>query len=173
MTVKRSKISVSCACAAALITFLIGTAAQAGEAVESEDGKYYDAEGEPTYHIADDGAVDWYTYSGFRRYHSECHVCHGPDGLGSSFGPALVDSLKTMSYSDFLNVVVNGRQVVDAADQYVMPSFGLNKNVMCFIDDLYVYLKARSDGALGRGRPPKHDPKPKTAKEEEDACMGS
>ena len=34
-----------------------------------------------------DGVVDWYTYSGFRRYHSECHVCHGPDGMGSLLRP--------------------------------------------------------------------------------------
>ena len=52
---------------------------------------------EKPYKITEDGTVDWYTYSGFRRYHADCHVCHGPDGLGSSFGPALVDSLKTLS----------------------------------------------------------------------------
>ena len=52
-------------------------------------------EEEKPYKISEDGTVDWYTFSGFRRYHSDCHVCHGPDGLGSSFGPALVDYLKT------------------------------------------------------------------------------
>ncbi len=51
---------------------------------------------EPPYQIRD-GKVDWYTYSGFRRYHAECHVCHGPDGLGSSFAPALLESLKVLS----------------------------------------------------------------------------
>jgi len=45
---------------------------------KSEDGKYLDKEGSPTFKIASDGTVDWYTYSGYRRYHSECHVCHGP-----------------------------------------------------------------------------------------------
>jgi len=155
------------------VALVLGPWAIAGEAVESVDGKYYDAEGEPTYNVADDGTVDWYTYSGFRRYHSECHVCHGPDGLGSSFGPGLTDSLKTLTYGDFLDVVVNGRQVVDTADQNVMPAFGLNNNVMCFIDDLYVYLKARSDGALGRGRPAKKEPKSDAAREEENACMAN
>ena len=52
-------------------------------AVKSEDGKYLDKEGNPTFKITD-GTVDWYTYSGYRRYHSECHVCHGPDGMGST-----------------------------------------------------------------------------------------
>ncbi len=47
-------------------------------AVKSEDGKYLDKDGNPTYKVIADGTVDWYTYSGYRRYHSECHVCHGP-----------------------------------------------------------------------------------------------
>ena len=71
-------------------------------AVKNEDGKYYDIQGNPTYSIKPDGTVDWYTYSGFVRYSSECLRCHGPDGLGSSYAPALTDSLKTSSYSDFL-----------------------------------------------------------------------
>ena len=33
-------------------------------AVKSEDGKYFDKEGNPTYKVAADGTVDWYTYSG-------------------------------------------------------------------------------------------------------------
>ena len=61
-------------------------------AVKNEDGKYYDKEGNPTYKVQTDGTVDWFTYSGFRRYHSDCHVCHGPDGEGSSYGPALSNS---------------------------------------------------------------------------------
>ena len=118
-----------------------------------------------------DGVVDWYTFSGFRRYHAECHVCHGPDGLGGSFAPALVESLKTLTYDDFLEVVVNGRERIGTSEQSKMPAFGNNLNVMCFVDDLYAYLKARADGAIGRGRPNK-DPKPQEAKERDDACMG-
>jgi mono/diheme cytochrome c family protein len=38
-----------------------------------------------------DGKVDAQTYNGFRRYHAGCNHCHGQDGLGSSFGPSLVD----------------------------------------------------------------------------------
>lgn len=122
-------------------------------------------------YVIKDGVVDWYTFSGFRRYHAECHVCHGPDGLGSSFAPALVESLKALTYDDFLEVVVNGRERIGTSEQSKMPAFGANLNVMCFIDDLYAYLKARSDGALGRGRP-KKQPKPQEAKERDDACMG-
>lgn len=128
---------------------------------------------ERPYQIDADGTVSWPVYSGFRRYHAECHVCHGPDGLGSSFGPALVNSLKTLTYDQFAEIVVNGRKNVTTAQENVMPSFGLNPNVMCFLDDIYSYLKARSDDAIGRGRPEKHAPKPPAAKEHEDACLGS
>jgi methanol metabolism-related c-type cytochrome len=127
---------------------------------------------EKPYSFSEDGLIDWYTYSGFRRYHSECHVCHGPDGLGSSFAPALLDSMKTMSYEDFLEVVVNGRENVSVASQNKMPAFGDNYNVMCFIDDLFAYLKARADGAIGRGRPAKKQAKPEEAKERDAACFG-
>src|SRR5215475_9577045 len=82
------------------------------------------------YAVKDDGTVDWYTYNGYRRYHSECHVCHGPDGLGSSFGPALATSLKTMTYDKFIDTITNGRKDVNTANTKVMPSFGLNPNVM-------------------------------------------
>jgi len=143
----------------------------AAGATKDEAGKYFDSDDNPTYNVAADGAVDWYTYSGFRRYHSECHVCHGPDALGSSFAPALADSMKSMSYSDFLEVVVNGRENVGTSTQNKMPAFGLNKNVMCYIDDLYVYLRARADDAVGRGRPAKREAKTEAARQEEDACL--
>src|SRR5688572_12604573 len=109
------------------------------------------ADEEKPYKIEADGTVDWSTFSGFRRFNSECFVCHGPDGVGSSFAPSLVDSLKTMPYEQFLEIVTNGKQEVNTAVQKKMPAFGTNPNVMCYLDDIYAYLKARSDGVVGRG----------------------
>ncbi|HTO83775.1 MAG TPA: c-type cytochrome, methanol metabolism-related [Methylomirabilota bacterium] len=125
------------------------------------------------YSVAPDGTVSWPVYSGYRRYHSDCHVCHGPDGMGSSFAPALVDSLKHLSYDQFIDTVTNGKKDVSTSSDKVMPSFGVNPNVMCFIDDIYAYLKARSDGAIGRGRPEKHEDKSAEAKAREDNCLGT
>jgi hypothetical protein len=34
-----------------------------------------------------------------------------------------------------------------------MPPFGDNETVMAHVDDIWRYLTARADGALGRGRP--------------------
>ena len=141
-------------------------------AVKTVDGRSFDRNGNPTYKIAQDGTVDWYVYSGFRRYHSECHVCHGPDAEGSTFAPALKNSLKTMSYADFLGVVASGRKNVSTSQGSVMPALGDNPNVACYMDDLYVYLRARAYDAVGRGRPAKHEDKPPAAQQAEESCMG-
>ena len=50
------------------------------------------ASGGKLYRIVD-GKVDANTYNGFRRFHAGCNHCHGQDGLGSTFGPALVERL--------------------------------------------------------------------------------
>ncbi|MBS7585961.1 c-type cytochrome, methanol metabolism-related [Ancylobacter defluvii] len=143
------------------------------EATKDDMGKYTMSDGTPTYRIAPDGTMDWFAYSGYRRYHAECHVCHGPDGMGSSYAPALANSLKTLSYEQFTEVVVNGKKTVGVgtADQ-VMPAFGENLNVMCYLDDLYVYLKARADGALDRTRPSKREDKTKAYGDNENQCFG-
>ncbi len=140
-----------------------------------EDGKWTIEEtGEPTYRVTKDGTLDFLTYRGFQRYHAECHVCHGPEGMGSSYAPALIDSLKTMSYGDFVGVVASGRIVHQpGGGESVMPALGDNKNVMCYLDGMYNYLKGRSDGVIARGRPPGKDPKPAEIGEAENACIGS
>ena len=139
--------------------------------VKNDDGKYIDAKGTPTYKAGPDGSVDWYTYSGFRRYHSECHVCHGPDGEGSSYAPALSNSLRTLNYEEFYGIVVGGRQNTGAGKENVMPAFADNKNVMCYLDDIFVYLRARANDAVPRGRPPKHEEKPAGFDKAEQNCM--
>ncbi len=138
-----------------------------------EDGRYFTEDGVPTFNVAEDGTVDWPTFSGFRRYHAECHVCHGPDGEGSTYAPALKQSAIDMDYYDFIDVVTNGRKVVGASDNSVMPAFGTNPNVMCYLDDIYTYLKAHGSGAIERGRPAKKEAKSDVFVENEDACMGS
>jgi methanol metabolism-related c-type cytochrome len=162
--------------AALALTALAGAALADGSgdpaAVKNEDGKYLDKEGNPTFKVGADGTVDWYTYSGYRRYHSECHVCHGPDGEGSTYAPGLKNSLTTMSYGDFVGVVASGRKNIDAGKESVMPALGDNPNVACYMDDLFVYLRARANDAVGRARPAKYERKPEAAKQNEDSCIG-
>jgi methanol metabolism-related c-type cytochrome len=141
-------------------------------AIKNEDGKYYDKDGTPTYKVGGDGTVDWFTYSGFRRYHSECHVCHGPDAEGSTYAPALKESLKRTTYGDFLGVVASGRKNVNSASENVMPALGNNPNVACYMDDIFIYVRARANDAIPRGRPPKHEDKPAAATQAEASCFG-
>jgi methanol metabolism-related c-type cytochrome len=137
-----------------------------------QDGQYTDKNGDPTYHVTDGGKkVDWYTMSGYLRYNANCIVCHGPDGMGSTYAPSLVDALKGMDYAHFAGIIVGGKKDVNASQELVMPAFGDNRNVMCYMPDIYTYLRARSDGAVGRNRPSEHEPKPAAFEKAEDACM--
>jgi mono/diheme cytochrome c family protein len=94
-----------------------------------------------------DGMVDARTYNGFRRYHAGCNRCHGPDGVGSSFGPSLIDRLPDVEA--FRRIVRDGK----SSGNSVMKGFARDPNVALYVDDIYAYLQARADGAIGRGRP--------------------
>ena len=104
-----------------------------------------------------DGRVDKKTFNGWRRYTQSCLRCHGPDGACSSYGRDLLESVKHTSQDEFNEVVVNGRTNVNAANTSVMPPFGEVEDVVTYLDDIWAYLKARADGAVGRGRPERID----------------
>jgi mono/diheme cytochrome c family protein len=134
------KIPVALVIAGALGTSLWACLAAAPAATQEApaSGKFY--------RIVD-GKVDQRTYEGFRRYHGGCNHCHGPAGAGSTFAPALAEKLPGID--DFRRVVNEGRINGDS----VMRAFGDDPNVAPYIDDIYAYLQARADGALGPGRP--------------------
>ena len=98
-----------------------------------------------------DGKVDKRTYNGFRRYNAGCNHCRGPDGVGSSFGPSLIEA--PMMIEDFRATVLAGR----ANGNFVMKGFADDPNVAPFVDEIYAYLRGRTDGVIGRGRPLKAD----------------
>jgi mono/diheme cytochrome c family protein len=93
------------------------------------------------------GKVDARTYNGSRRYHAGCNHCHGPDGMGSTFAQALVDRLHDVEA--FRRIVRDGR----SSGGSVMKGFADDPNIAPYVDDIYAYLQARIDGALGRGPP--------------------
>jgi hypothetical protein len=43
---------------------------------------------------------------------------------------------------------------------------------MCYADDIYVYLRARANDAVPRGRPQKRVDKPPAATKSEESCLG-
>ena len=136
------------------VRVLLGTVMLMALASAAASPAKADQESEKPYTITD-GKVDKKTFNGWRRYTESCLRCHGPDGAGSSYAPPLVDSVKHMSQDEFNEIVVNGRTNVNAASENVMPPFGEVEDVVSYLDDIWAYLKARADGALGRGRPPR------------------
>jgi mono/diheme cytochrome c family protein len=124
---------------------ILGTAAASLDAAAQEDGL------PGRFYRIVDGKVDVRTYDGFRRYHAVCVHCHGPDGMGSTFAPSLVIELPDIQV--FRRIVRDGR----SSGASVMKGFAGDPNVAPYVDDIYAYLQARADGALGRGRPIKLD----------------
>ncbi len=148
------------------------TATEGNQPTEGDLGKYVDPAGNPTYLVDADGKVDWYAWRGYKKYMANCMQCHGPDGLGSSFAPNLTDQLQNLSYYDFAGIVVSGpKNVWSTSGNSVMPAWGEDPNVMCSMDAIYIYLRARADGVVGRGEP-KRIANNKAAQDEEYSCLG-
>ena len=98
------------------------------------------------YTVVDGFKVDAATMKGFRTWRAAaCDRCHGANQEGL-VGPSLVNSLKTLTKAEFIVTVTNGR--LDKG----MQSFGSSPVVMNNIDQLYAYLKGRSDGAITRAK---------------------
>jgi cytochrome c5 len=133
------------------VTVAAGTESQgqdstsAGSSIYSiECGQVNDA-GEPFCYVDGD------TYIGWRTFHGFCHVCHAQDAVGSTFAPNLLDRLRVMGFDEFVDRTANGF----TGQVGVMPPWKDNPNVSKRYKELFAYLKARSDGALPRGRPKK------------------
>jgi len=98
------------------------------------------------YTVVDGYKVDANTMNGFRAWRAgACDRCHGANQEGM-VGPSLVESLKTLSKEDFVKTVRDGRL------EKGMVSFSSSAMVMDNIDNLYAYLKGRSDGAITRAK---------------------
>jgi mono/diheme cytochrome c family protein len=97
------------------------------------------------YQVSDGTKVDAHTMNGWRTWRAmACERCHGAAQEGL-VGPSLVNSLKTLTKDQFKETVLNGRI------EKGMPNFGGSKMVVENIDNLYAYLKGRSDGAIQPG----------------------
>lgn len=148
------------------------TATEGNAPSEGDQGKFVDPAGNPTYSLAKDGTADWYTWRGYKKYGANCLQCHGPDGLGSSFAPNLTESLQNLSYYDFVGIVVSGQQNQwNSSGNSIMPAWGEDPNVMCSLDAIYIYLRARTDGVVGRGEP-KRPAKNEAGQKAEYDCLG-
>lgn len=100
----------------------------------------------PPYKVAEGNKVDAQTLSGWKTWRAmACERCHGAAQEGM-VGPSLVNSLRVLSKDEFKAAVLKGRI------EKGMPNFDTSKMVTDNIDNLYAYLKGRSDGAIEPGR---------------------
>jgi mono/diheme cytochrome c family protein len=98
------------------------------------------------YKVAEGNKVDAQTLSGWKTWRAmACERCHGAAQEGM-VGPSLVNSLRVLSKDEFKAIVLKGRI------EKGMPNFDSSKMVSENIDNLYAYLKGRSDGAIEPGR---------------------
>lgn len=98
------------------------------------------------YTVVDKNKVDPDTLMGWKTWRAQaCERCHGgaQEGL---VGPSLINSLKVLTKDEFMTTLKNGRI------EKGMPNFGGVPNVVSNLDNLYAYLKGRSDGAIAAGR---------------------
>lgn len=100
----------------------------------------------PLYSVVDGYKVDANTMQGFRTWRAAaCDRCHGPNQEGM-VGPSLIERLKVLTQEQFKTTLTEGRM------EKGMPAWNTNQNVMEHLDQLYAYLKGRSDGAITRAK---------------------
>jgi mono/diheme cytochrome c family protein len=115
-----------------------GATAQDKPATHPADNKLYT--------VVDGYKVDSATMNGFRAWRAAaCDRCHGANQEGL-VGPSLIESLKTMTKEDFVKTVRDGRI------EKGMVSWSNSKTVMDNMDNLYAYLKGRSNGDITRAK---------------------
>lgn len=88
-------------------------------------------------------------YQGWKWFHVYCYRCHGTDALGGQLAPDLRHSVGpegSVTHDVFLRTATDGRPTKG------MPSWkALLDSTQ--IEELYAYVRARSDGSLPPGRP--------------------
>jgi mono/diheme cytochrome c family protein len=113
-------------------------------------------------------------YVGWRVYQEHCAACHGKDGEGPARVPGLLANVREMSARRFANLVLQRYDwaqwsqdedpdridllediLLRKENPMVMPAWEDQPRVAAHVMDLYAYLSARADGALGVGQPPR------------------
>ena len=91
-----------------------------------------------------DGKIDKNTFEGWRSFRGgTCGVCHGGAGQGGAGSDLTISLVEKIDKEMFVKIVTNGRSGT------LMKPFKNNNRVIDNLDNIYAYLKARSDGVLG------------------------
>jgi Cytochrome C oxidase, cbb3-type, subunit III len=103
------------------------------------------------YHQAPRDTVDQATYDGWKQFNLNCARCHGEDVLGTTIAPHLIMSLKPdgpiNTQELFVQTVCAGRPAKG------MPSWCALGMDPAKINQIFSYVKGRSEGKIAPGRP--------------------
>jgi mono/diheme cytochrome c family protein len=126
------------------------------------------------------GKVDADTHTGWRVFHSVCHICHGKGAVGTDIAPSLLRRMESLTPSEFAERVLVRYRLLSQGDPRAarnptadreaviaevmakkrgpkgridMPAWEKDAATNAHILDLYAYLKARSDGMIGTEEP--------------------
>jgi mono/diheme cytochrome c family protein len=94
-------------------------------------------------------------YDGWKWWHVYCYRCHGVDAVGTTNAPNLTDPNRRLSNAEFMKIVSKGipDKGMQAWDKLLEPKQ---------IEQIHLYVQARSDKILPPGRPdevgPDHGP---------------
>ena len=120
--------------------------ADSGTTGAVQGGELHDA-----YHQPPRDTVSEAVYDGWKQFNLNCARCHGEDVTGTTIAPHLVVSLRPDGPINtkelFVQTVCAGRP---AKGMPAWCSLGLG---MDKIQDIYSYVKGRSDGKIAPGRP--------------------
>ena len=103
------------------------------------------------YHQAPKDTVSQAVYDGWKQFNLNCARCHGEDALGTTIAPHLIVSLKPDGPINtkelFVQTVCAGRPA-KGMPAWCALGLGMDK-----INDIYLYVKGRSDAKISPGRP--------------------
>ena len=116
----------------------LGTTTAPEKATTAKPGKLYT--------VVDKNKVDPNTLIGWKVWRAQsCSRCHGAAQEGL-VGPSLIASMKVLTKEQFVTTLKKGRI------EKGMPNFGGVPFVADHLDELYAYLKGRSEGEIAAGR---------------------
>ncbi|NKB37962.1 MAG: hypothetical protein GKR93_12495 [Gammaproteobacteria bacterium] len=151
----------------AIAFICISQSALASDSDKRVDTEFYSARGDN---------VDADTFRGYVTYHQTCVRCHDVGGVGSEDIPDLTVSVDRLSPANFRIKVLHKFAVKFSSDDWThleqsmfeeirkqekrdnneltnMPSWENNPIVAANVQNIYRYLKARADGAIGTEKP--------------------
>ena len=103
------------------------------------------------YHQPPRDTVTQEVYNGWKQFNLNCARCHGEDAIGTTIAPHLILSLKPDGPINtkelFISTVCAGRP------EKGMPPWCALGLEMDKIQDIYSYVKGRSDAKIAPGRP--------------------